>query len=154
MDIVDLRGISEDVPFAWSAATDLARELRAAAAMCDAQGPRRNTVAQSASAEWRGRYAREFAERMRICTADAGRLAPAMRTAASQVDELARLAREDQDRREQAREWQRQQEDEGVLDKVGDFVFGEDDLPPIPAPVTPLTFTSATPVAAAAGERS
>jgi uncharacterized protein YukE len=151
MVMVDLRGIAEDVPFAWSAATRLAAELRAAATTCEAQIPRRNTIAGQAATEWRGLYARQFADRMRICTGDAQRLATALRQAADQVDELARLAREEQDRREKARQWQREQDDEGVLEKVGDFIFGEDDLPPIPDPVTPPTFTTTAPISAVRG---
>ena len=88
---------------------------------------------------------------MRICTGDAQRLATALRQAADQVDELARMAREEQDRREKARQWQAEQEDESVLEKVGDFLFGEDDLPPIPDPVTPPTFTTAAPISTARG---
>ena len=149
--MVDLRGIAEDVPFAWSAATRLAGELRAAADTCEGQIPRRTTIAGQAATEWRGLYARQFSDRMRICTGDAQRLAVALRQAADQVDELARLAREEQDRREKARQWQREQEDESVLDKVGDFLFGEDDLPPIPDPVTPPTFTTAAPISTARG---
>ena len=149
--MVDLRGIAEDVPFAWSAATRLAAELRAAATACEGQIPRRNTIAGQAATEWRGLYARQFADRMRICTGDAQRLAVALRQAADQVDELARLAREEQDRREKARQWQAEQEDEGVLEKVGDFLFGEDDLPPIPDPVTPPTYTISAPISAARG---
>jgi len=146
--MVDLRGIAEDVPFAWSAATRLASELRAAANTCEGQISRRTTIAGQAATEWRGLYARQFADRMRICTGDAQRLATALRQAADQVDELARMAREEQDRREKARQWQREQDDEGVLEKVGDFLFGEDDLPPIPDPVTPPTFTTAAPISA------
>ena len=85
---------------------------------------------------------------MRLCTGDAQRLAAALREAADQVDELARLAREEQDRREKARQWQREQEDEDFLDQVGDFIFGEDDLPPVPDPVTPPTYTSPAPISA------
>jgi uncharacterized protein YukE len=151
MAVVDLRGIDEDVPFAWSAATRLAGELRAAAATCEGQISRRTTIAGQAATEWRGLYARQFTDRMRICTGDAQRLATALRQAADQVDELARLAREEQDRREKARQWQREQDDESVLDKVGDFLFGEDDLPPIPDPVTPPTFTTAAPISTARG---
>jgi uncharacterized protein YukE len=151
MAMVDLRGIAEDVPFAWAAAADLAAELRAAATACESQVPRRTTLATTAATEWRGRYAREFADRMGICTADAQRLATAMRDAANQVDELARLAREEQDRREQAREWQRRQENESVLNQIGDFVFGEDDLPPVPDPVTPPTYTTPAPISASRG---
>jgi uncharacterized protein YukE len=149
MVMVDLRGIAEDVPFAWSAATRLAAELRAAADTCEGQISRRTTIAGQAATEWRGLYARQFSDRMRICTGDAQRLALALRQAADQVDELARLAREEQDRREKARQWQAEQDDEGLLEKVGDFIFGEDDLPPIPDPVTPPTFTTPAPISAA-----
>ncbi|GAA2710700.1 MULTISPECIES: WXG100-like domain-containing protein [Actinoplanes] len=147
--MVDLRGISEDVPYDREAADRLAGQLRAAADACDGQIPRRTTIASHAAQEWRGVYARQFGTRMDICTGDARRLATAMRQAAQQVDELSRLAAEEQSRREKARAWQQQQEDEGVLDKIGDFFFGEDDLPPIPDPVTPPRFTSPAPATAA-----
>ncbi|WP_229076638.1 hypothetical protein [Actinoplanes sp. DH11] len=147
--MVDLRGISEDVPFNWEAATRLAAQLRGSADACEGAIPRRTAVATVATEEWRGVYARQFATRMGICVTDAQRLAAAMRQAANQVDELARLAREEQARREKAREWQRQQEEEGVLDKIGDFLFGEDELPPVPDPITPPVYTSPAPAAAA-----
>lgn len=146
--MVDLRGISEDVPFDWGAAGRLAAQLRASAEECEGQISRRTAVANLAAEEWRGLYARQFAGRMRICTGDAQRLAAAMRQAANQVDELSRLAREEQERREKARAWQRQQQDEGVLEQIGDFIFGEDDLPPVPDPVTPPVYTSPAPVTA------
>jgi hypothetical protein len=149
--MVDLRGIAEDVPFDWAAATLLAAEFRAAAADCEGQIPRRTAIGGRAATEWRGRYAGEFADRMRICTGDAQRLATALRQAADQVDELGRLAREEQQRRERAREWQRQQENESLLEKAGDFLFGEDDLPPVPDPVAPPRFTSPAPTAASRG---
>ena len=88
---------------------------------------------------------------MEICSTDAGRLSSAMVLAANQVDELARLAREEQDRREKARQWQREQENEDFLDQVGDFIFGEDDLPPVGDPVTPPTYTSPAPISASRG---
>jgi hypothetical protein len=149
--MVDLRGIAEDVPFDWSAAGRLASELRGAATACEGQIPRRTTIAGRAATDWRGRYAREFADRTGICTGDAQRLATALRQAADQVDELSRLAREEQQRREAAREWQRQQDDESLLEQAGDFLFGEDDLPPIPDPITPPRFTSPAPAAATRG---
>ncbi|WP_306214865.1 hypothetical protein [Actinoplanes sp. RD1] len=149
--MVDLQGIAEDVPFAWAAATGLARALRAAADECEGQISGRSQLAGQAKTEWRGLYARQFDDRMRICTEDARRLAGALRQAANQVDELARLAREEQDRRLKARQWQREQEDEGFLEKGYEFLFGEDDLPPIPDPVTPPAYTSPAPATAARG---
>ncbi|WP_433824949.1 hypothetical protein ACQP2E_22720 [Actinoplanes sp. CA-015351] len=147
--MVDLRGISEDVPFDWDAATRLAAQLRDGADDCEGVIPRRTSAATVATQEWRGVYARQFATRMGICVTDAQRLAAAMRQAASQVDELARLAREEQARREKAREWQRQQDEESVLNKIGDFLFGEDDLPPVPEPITPPVYTAPPPAVAA-----
>jgi uncharacterized protein YukE len=149
--MVDLRGIAEDVPFAWEAATRLAADLRAAADECEGQIAGRSTVAGRAATEWRGLYARQFAGRMRVCTDDAGRLAGALRQAANQVDELARLAREEQDRREKARQWQQEQDDENFLEKGYEWLFGDDDQPPVPDPVTPPTYTSPAPVSAGRG---
>jgi hypothetical protein len=138
----NLAGIEEDVPFDWAGAQRLAAELRAAATTLDAQIPDRNAYASDALVDWRGVFSQQFGTRMTTCTTDSGRLATAMELAADQVDELARLAREEQDRREAAREWKRQQDNEGFLDKVGDSLFGEDDLPPIPPPVEPPTYTA------------
>ena len=149
--MVDLRGIAEDVRFDWATAARLAAELRSTADTCESQIGRRTTIAHQAAAQWRGVYAVQFAERMRICTGDAHRLAAALRQAANQLDELSRLAREEQDRREKARQWQHAQDDEGLLDKIGDFFFGEDDLPPIPDPVTPPTFTTPSPISTTRG---
>jgi uncharacterized protein YukE len=151
MVVVDLRGIAEDVRFDWPAADQLAAELRGTADECENQIGRRTAIANQAAAQWRGVYAVQFADRMRICIGDAHRLAAAMRQAANQLDELSRLAREEQDRREKARQWQRAQDDESVLDKIGDFFFGEDDLPPIPDPVTPPTFTTPAPISTTRG---
>jgi len=138
----NLAGIEEDVPFDWDGAQRLATELRATAGTLDGQVPDRNSYASDALVDWRGAFAQQFGTRMQTCTTDAGRLANAMQLAANQVDELARLARDEQDRREAAREWKRQQDNEGFLENVGDSIFGEDDLPPIPPPVQPPTWTA------------
>jgi uncharacterized protein YukE len=141
----NLAGIEEDVPFDWDGATRLAAELRATATTLGNQVPERDSYAQEALRDWRGRFSGEFGGRMEICTGDATRLADAMRLAASEVDELARLAREEQDRREAARAWKREHDNKSFLDKASDFVFGDDDKPPIPPPVQPPHWTSELP---------
>ncbi|HKE76136.1 MAG TPA: hypothetical protein VKB57_21140, partial [Acidimicrobiales bacterium] len=90
-------------------------------------------------ANWKGTYGDEFDGRVTTCTGDASRLLASMREAARQLDEMSRLAREEQDRREAAREWVKNDDDGGFLDGVHDFVFGEDDVPPPPPPVAPPT---------------
>ena len=144
----NLAGIEEDVPFDWDGATRLAAELRATATTLGTQTPERNSYADDALRDWRGEFSQQFGGRMDVCTGDAGRLADAMRLAADQVDELARLAREEQDRREAAREWKREHDNKGFLDKASDFVFGDDDKPPIPPPVQPPHWTSELPAPA------
>jgi uncharacterized protein YukE len=141
----ELKGIEEDVRFNWAGASSLERELRSTAGTLDSQVPQRNGYASQAREEWRGLYSRQFAQRMRICTSDAGRLSDAMTLAANQVKELAEAARREQDRREKARKWKQDQDNESTLNKVGDFLFGEDDKPPIPPPEPPPHFVSPMP---------
>ena len=141
----ELAGIEEDVRFNWDGAASLERELRSTASTLDQQVPQRNGYATHARDEWRGLYSRQFAQRMQICTTDAGRLSDAMTLAANQVQELAEAARREQDRREKARQWKKDQDDEGLLDKAGDFLFGEDDKPPIPPPEPPPHFVIPAP---------
>jgi uncharacterized protein YukE len=142
----ELEGIEEDVRFNWDGAGRLETELRATASTLDSQIPRRNGYASDAREEWRGLYSRQFTGRMRICSGDARRLSSAMELAANQVKELAEAARREQDRREKAREWKEEQDNEGLLNKGKDLLFGEDDKPPIPPPEPPPRFvTPATP---------
>jgi uncharacterized protein YukE len=141
----ELGAYREDVRFGWAEATALAAELRAAAGELDGQIGERHAIKSPAREEWRGKYAQEFDGRVEVCTGDAGRLAEALREAADGLDELARLAREEQDRREYAREWEANNSDGGFLDAAGDFLFGEDDLPPPPPPVEPPRIPIAEP---------
>jgi hypothetical protein len=147
----ELRGIEEDVKFNWAGASALEQELRTTAGTLDGQVPQRNGFASNAREEWRGVYSRQFVGRMEICTTDAGRLSSAMVLAANQLQELAEAARREQKRRETAREWKRKQDHEGLLDKAGDFLFGEDDKPPIPPPEPPPHYISTAPPARGRG---
>ena len=154
--MTNLGAVDEDVRFDWVAADDLSAKLRSTATVLDEQAASRTTSHDTARAVWQGRYAVEFDDRVSTCTGDASRFATSMRGAADDVDELARLAREEQDRRVAAREWIASQNDDGGglfggvpvlgdvedaigdgLDAAGDFVFGEDDVPPELSPVDP-----------------
>lgn len=155
--VTDLGAIEEDVVFAWSAATTLSAEMRSMASELDAQIPRRNGLAQEAQRDWRGVYGGKFDDRMKICTGDAARLATSLRDAADKLDELAVLAREEQDRRELARAWkvehdtwQRRQGDRGLFEKFTDGVGITDiDEPvcPVGPPRSEPHHTIAAPVA-------
>jgi hypothetical protein len=146
----ELGAIHEDVKFDWAMAADLAAELRSTATVLEAQQHDRERLRGMAREHWEGRFGDEFDGRVGVCIGDAGRLASSLRAAADRLDEMARLSRKEQDRRVRAQEWEKAQADGGggllgavpvvgdVIDSVGDFVFGEDELPP-PPPVEPPT---------------
>jgi len=131
----DLEGIHADVPFDWAGAKALAARFRSVAKEVDGQIPRRRSSARQAREEWRGLYARKFDGRIKICTSDASALADAMEKAAHQLDELARLAKEEQDRRLTARKWEEDQKNKGMFesftDAVGITSYDDDKPPPV-----------------------
>ena len=129
----DLEGIHEDVPFDWGGAESLVAKFRSTARRLDGQVPRREADAEDVREEWRGVYSRRFAERVGICTGDARGIAGAMQVAAHKLEELARLAREEQDRRLKARAWEEDQRNKSIFEKVTDEVgltSKDDDKPP------------------------
>lgn len=129
---MDLGPIDEPVRFDWEGAELLAAEFRRTASVLESQRPGRNAIAQGALEEWRGVFAEQFENnRMKICIADAGILASAMRDAATKLDGLAADARAEQARRDAARawkaehdRWQAQQDAESNLEKAGEAVAG------------------------------
>lgn len=156
--MADLGAIHEDVAFDWGKASELSGEMRSTANVLEWQVGERESIRSAARTVWRGRYGDEFDHRVSLCKGDAGRFVTSLRTAADGLDELARLAQEEQDRRQWAREWEAAQEDDGgggwgipivddvveaggdLLDSGHDLLFGDDDeVPPPPPPVEPPT---------------
>jgi uncharacterized protein YukE len=132
----NLSGIQEDVKFDWTSATNLAKELRAAATELDNQIGTRNGNGAAARKQWRGTYGTQFDDRLKICTDDAKHLRDKMREAANGLDELAKAAKQEQDRRVKAREWVEHQKHRSLLEQGWDWVTGGDE-PPVPPPVDP-----------------
>lgn len=129
----DLEGIDEDVPFDWAGADALMAKLRSSAGHLEGQVPRRQADAREARGEWRGHYAGKFDDRVAVCTADARAIAAAMKDAARTLEELARLAQEEQDRRVKARQWEEDQRNKSFLEKATDelgITSKDDDTPP------------------------
>ncbi len=126
-----------DIKFDWAGAERLSAELRSTAALLEDQVPRRNSIAQSAKSEWRGAFSEQFLDRMKVCTTDAGRLADSMRQAATALDDLARLARDEQDRRDKAQAWEAENDSEGVAEKLWEKATGEDEKPYSETPIEP-----------------
>lgn len=157
--MVDLGPFMEDVKFPWATASRLSAEFRRAAGELDAQTPRRNAMAGHAKEDWRGAYARKFSGHMKVCMGDAARIATALHEAAATLDELAKLAREEQARREIAREWKREhdawkreQSNDGLLENAWDGLAGDDEPKPPDIPQkTPPTRTIEAPATGGRG---
>jgi uncharacterized protein YukE len=142
----ELGAYEDPVEFDWEAATRLAAELRSAATLLKNQIPSRNALAASARKDWRGTHAEQFDGRMRICASDARRFATELLHTAVKVEELAKLAREEQRRRDLAKEWkrkhdewQRRRDARSKVDKIGDWItedvgWGDSDEPLPPDP--------------------
>jgi uncharacterized protein YukE len=133
----NLSGIHEDVKFDWTTAANLARELRSTADELDRQIGERNGSGAAARKQWRGVYGEQFDGRLKICTGDAKHFADTMRKAATGLDELAKAAQQEQDRRVKARAWVEKHNHEGWVHKhIWDPLTGGDE-PPVPPPVDP-----------------
>jgi hypothetical protein len=140
--MADLGAYNEDVKFNWAAADKLVAELRSTATVLANQIGERKRIGGTTGARkhWEGVYAQQFDGRLNICTGDAQNFVGKMREAANDLEELARLARQEQQRRVNAREWVRQQENKSGFDKAVDgvqsfFGFGEDVPPDIAPPI-------------------
>lgn len=149
-DIDDSHAISEDVPFDFAGAEELVAEFRSAAVVLDDQSNARRGLARGARQEWRGVYGDQFDQRVNVCVGDGVALAGALRAAADGLEALTAAAKREQGRREAAREWERQQKNQGafesVVDGVHDFLFGQERRPTFP-PEEPLTFHAQSQIA-------
>ncbi len=132
--------IHEDVVFDHAGAEALARQLVLTADLLSDQSAQRPGKVRTASVDFRGAYARDFAQRTGQCVRDGIELAGVLRRAAAGLRELSAAAEREQARREAARRWEQQQADRSrwdkVKDNVHDFFAGEDDVPP-PPPAEP-----------------
>jgi len=129
----DLEGIHQNVPFDWDTAEALVARLRSTASRLEGQIPSRDADAEDAREEWRGLYSFKFKQRVQIGASDARAIAHAMQEAALKLEELARLAREEQDRRLVARQWEEDQRNKSLGERITDglgLTSYDDDRPP------------------------
>lgn len=157
----DLGAYDEPVEFDWDAATRLAAELRATATLLESQIGPRGTFAANARKDWEGKYAVAFDGRMKICIDDGKEFVKALRDTALKVDELAKLARAEQRRRDLAKEWkrkhdewQRKRDSRSTLEQIGGAaveVIGladRDEPEPPEPPQEPTRYTADPPTTA------
>lgn len=137
-----MQGISEDVRFDHGAAQSLASRCRAAANAIDNQAGGRASWVQHGLEDFKGYYSQLFQQNGGVQATDATLLAARLREVASGVEQLAREATSEQQRRVTAREWKKRQDDRNLLQQGVDLIFGGED-PPVGPPAQPVTLTFA-----------
>lgn len=145
---MDVHANHTDVRFDYAGALALARDLWQLAGRVDSQQVARGQAYNTAKCEWRGRYADESVTRMAHSDTAAGVVASQLRSAANRFAQAWADAHAEQTRRLHAREVERQQNDRGVLESAGDWLFGDDTdygaAPTPPAVPTGPDFTVAS----------
>jgi hypothetical protein len=156
--MVDLGAFEEDVDFAWGEASRLQREFEHAAELLEDQIPSRRSRASHAKDGWDGRYASVFEHQHMSCTIDDARaIAAEMRRCAKMLEQLANLAKQENERRAIAREWQAEHDEwerkrgDGVGQWVKDLDGTEEPKPPDVPEIKPQPFVATSPPS---GERS
>ncbi len=135
--MADLGAIEQDVPFDHAVAERLIALCDGAASTITGQSGSRRAWESTAAQDFRGHFADLFRDNQSTARADAAELADRLREVATGVRRLAEEARKEQERRQVAREWQRERENRNFLEKGHDFFFGED-TPPVGAPAAPV----------------
>ncbi|QBR92879.1 DUF6531 domain-containing protein [Nocardioides euryhalodurans] len=143
--MVDLGAIDEDVRFDHGAADTLASRCDAAADVIEGQAGSRASWKNTALTDFRGAFSELFRSNASVAAADATELASRLREVATGVRLLKEEARKEQQRRETARQWKREQDDRNLWDKGVDAVFGGDD-PPVGPPAAEPTIPVSAPV--------
>jgi uncharacterized protein YukE len=152
--VTDLGIYDRDVEFAWGEASRLKHEFERAADELEGQLGSRRSQADHAERDWHGRYRSVFENIHMSCTiGDARGIVAELRRCAQMLEQLANLAREENDRRRQARawkvkhdDWKRAKDHQGILGDIGDFLGGDDEPKPPNIPVvTPQPFVASEP---------
>ncbi|QBR92690.1 DUF6531 domain-containing protein [Nocardioides euryhalodurans] len=131
--------VTEDVRFDHAAADELIRLCNAAAGVIEGQGGSRASWVVTASREFRGYFSELFARNQETAKADAEEVAARLRDVARYTGDLAEEAAAEQERRQRAREWQREQDDRGLLEKGWDWMTDGNDAP-VPDMPEPSSF--------------
>ena len=123
---------ADDVRFDYVASLQLARRLWALGDEVDELMTNRVTVARTALTDWLGAYGTQFAGRIDDESMQATAIAGELRLAAEQWAVRWAEAMNEQNNINYAREVKRIEGDRSLLDNIGGFFGGHDDLPPQP----------------------
>ncbi|HEY9290710.1 MAG TPA: DUF6531 domain-containing protein, partial [Microlunatus sp.] len=143
--MADLGAIDEDVPFDDGVADALIAACDGAAAKIEGQAGSRSSYVATASADFQGYFSRLFASNASVASADGTELAARLRQVATGARRLKSEAAKEQQRRQTARDWKREQDNRNIFEKGVDWAFGEDDPPVGPPAAEPTIPVSAAP---------
>ena len=141
--MVDLGAIDEDVPFDAGAADALIAACTGAASAIEGQAGARASYVTTAMKEFRGHFSGLFSDNAGTAKGDAAELVIRLQQVATGARRLKEEAAKEQQRRQTARQWKKEQDDRNLLEKGWDSVFGEDSPPvgpaasPVSIPVPP-----------------
>ncbi len=132
----DFGSEEEDVPFDWGGADLLIAEFRATATVIEGQRGSRQSAGDHALIDWKGPHAEDFLIRRSTCDADAVQIAESLRRSATQVEDMRIAAREEQKRRELARDYLRVKGENQRLGEDASFVTAVEEfrMPTSPPP--------------------
>lgn len=135
---------SKALDFDYAVADALVRTFRAAAAKLDGQVPSRASYVSTANTEFKGHFAELFATNAATAASDAGEVAARLRTVADFAQKIRDAAKNEDDRRRRARDWELQHDD--WWEKGWDWVTSAEMTPPSePAEPAPVFAASAPP---------
>lgn len=136
----DLGPINEDVRFNHEAAENLISLCNTAASTIEGQTGSRAGWVTTAKQDFAGYFSELFASNQETAVRDSGEVSRGLRDVARFTGLLAEEARAEQQRREEAREWQREQDDRNALEKGWDWLTDGND-PPVPDMPEPSDFS-------------
>lgn len=127
---------AQDVAFDFDGSLELARSLWRLADDVGTLLSSRAASATTALTNWAGRYADDFVDRAETEQSTGTTLAQMLRADASGWAQAWAAAMDEQNRILHARESKRIEDDRGLLDQIGGFFTGHDDLPSMPEPAS------------------
>lgn len=137
--MADLGAIDEDVQFDAGAADALIAACTGAASVVEGQQGSRTSYVTTAMKDFKGHFADLFSENAASAQSDAHELSARLKEVATGARRLKEEAAKEQKRRETARAWKKQQDDQNILEKGWHSVFGGDDSPPVGPPAAPVS---------------
>ncbi|MDY0945537.1 DUF6531 domain-containing protein [Frigoribacterium sp. CFBP9039] len=133
----DPKGGNEPVPFDNGTADALVTAFNNAADDIEGQSGSRSSLVTTASQEFRGLFSELFTTNAATAATGASTLATSFRAIADFAGELKEAAKQENDRRRKAREWQQRQDDRNGFEEWRDSIWGGEEMPreqPEPAP--------------------